>query len=44
MGVARRPGEAGGEAQVADDVVVRINEEFEAEAGAIFKSAAESSG
>ena len=41
VGVAGRSGEAAGEAEVADDVLVRIDEEFEAEAGGVFESAAE---
>jgi hypothetical protein len=41
MGVTGRSGEAAGEAEVADDVFVHVDEEFEAEAGGVVESAAE---
>jgi hypothetical protein len=41
VGVAGRSGEAGGEAQVAEDIVVLIGEKAEAEACAVFEAAAE---
>lgn len=41
VGVAGRSGKAAGEAEVADDVFVGIDEEFEAKAGGVIEPAAE---
>lgn len=41
VGVAGGTGEAAGESEVADDILIRIDEEFEAEAGGVLQSAAE---
>jgi hypothetical protein len=41
MGVAGRSGKTAREAEVADDVLVCIDEEFEAKAGGVIEAAAE---